>query len=70
MPADAYVSALILYQLGEQPMFRRAVRVYDAVSWFGANDRSLDDDTRLLWNRARARCGVQPAQSLLHSHRQ
>jgi len=58
MPADSYVSALLLYQLGTQPRFRQAVRLADAVLWFSANEAWLDDDTRDLWRRARLRCGL------------
>ena len=56
MPADPYISALILYQLAEQPKFRQAIRLDDAVQWFAANDQWLDDQTRELWKRARVRC--------------
>lgn len=56
MPADPYVSALVLFQLGNQPRFRQAVRLADAVQWFSANEGWLDDDTRDLWRRASLRC--------------
>ena len=56
MPADPYISALVLYQLGTQPRFRQAVRLADAVHWFSANEGSLDNETRDLWRRARLRC--------------
>ena len=55
MPADPYVSALILYQLGDQPKFRNAVRIADAVAWFTANEGWMDAETRELWKRARVR---------------
>jgi hypothetical protein len=55
MPADPYVSALILYQLGDQAKFRQAVHLQDAAAWFAANDSILDDETRALWNRTRIR---------------
>lgn len=58
MPADPYLSALVLYQLGNQPKFRNAVRLADAVQWFTANEARLDDETRELWYRARTRCRV------------
>jgi len=56
MPADAYVSAFILYQLSSYEQFRRVVRFADAVSWFEQNEATLDPATRDLWNRARLRC--------------
>ena len=64
MPADAYVSALILYQLGEQQTFRRGVRIDDAVRWFQTHEHSLDAETRALWDRARVRCGMQTRQAI------
>lgn len=56
MPADPYLSALVLYQLGTQPRFRQAVRLADAVHWFSANEGWLDNETRELWRRAWLRC--------------
>lgn len=65
MPADAYVSALILYQLGDRPAFRRAVRMADAAHWFTLHDGSLDEETRALWNRVRIRCRLHPVEMAL-----
>src|SRR5579859_1940735 len=48
MPADPYVSALILYELADQKAFRTAVRLEDAVGWFTANEVNLDAPTREL----------------------
>jgi hypothetical protein len=56
MPADAYVSALIMYQLGEHAKFRQAVRLGDAVQWFTLHAESLDEETQSLWNRVKTRC--------------
>lgn len=56
MPADPYVSALILYQLGDQPQFGRAARVADALRWFQSHESWLDEQTTELWRRARMRC--------------
>ena len=55
MPADPYVSALILYQLGEHARFRQAVRLEDAVRWFNAHQSWIGDEVRELWQRARTR---------------
>lgn len=66
MPADAYISALVLYLLAEHPQFRRSVRLADAVRWFAANDRSIDEETRDLWRRARRRCAIPMAQTVLN----
>src|SRR5688500_12363947 len=56
MPADAFVSAFVLFELGESESFRRAARLTDAVDWFNANLATLDAHTRRLWDRAVARC--------------
>ena len=61
MPADPYVSAFILYQLGDAPRFREAVRFFDALNWFEAHERTLDTETRHLWDHACSRCRVQGA---------
>jgi hypothetical protein len=69
MPADPYVSAFILYQLGRHPRFRSAVRFLDALNWFESHESSLDPETRRLWDRASLRCridltpGASPATS-------
>lgn len=65
MPAEPYLSALILYQLAEQPAFCKAVRVDDAAKWFALHEPSLDDETRSLWNRVRVRCRLHPVEMAL-----
>ena len=55
MPGDAFVSAFVLFQLGETESFRHAARLTDAVDWFAGNLATLDADTRRLWDRAAAR---------------
>lgn len=65
MPAEPYLSALILYQLADQPAFRNAVRVDDAAKWFAIHEPSLDDETRNLWNRVRVRCRLHPMEMAL-----
>ena len=65
MPADPYISALVLYELGDQTAFRKAVRFADATRWFLTHESSIDDETRELWHRARTRCRLQaPAMQL------
>ena len=56
MPEDPYVSAFILLQLANDPAFRTAVRLEDAVSWFERNEAFLDSATREVWRRAARRC--------------
>lgn len=58
MPADGYVSAFILLELGDNPRFRDAVRFSDAVAWFESHESGLDPTTRALWDRARHRCRI------------
>lgn len=58
MPADGYVSAFVLYELGDNPRFREVVQFADAMKWFEANEPSLDAETRRLWTRAKHRCRV------------
>jgi hypothetical protein len=65
MPADAMTSAFILLQLGEQEIFRRAVRFDDAIDWFALNVRRLEPQVRQLWQHAAARCRL----SIGGSHR-
>lgn len=56
MPADAFVSAFVLFELAETDAFRQSVRWADALDWFVGNLSSLDADTRRLWDRAAAKC--------------
>lgn len=65
MPADPYVSALLLYQLADQARFRAAVRLDDAAQWFSLHEPSLDAETRNLWNRVRTRCRLHPMEMAL-----
>lgn len=62
MPADPHVSAFILYQLGDNPLFRESVRFRDAVVWFEGRDASLEEETFDLWDHARRRCRVRGVQ--------
>lgn len=59
MPEDAAVSALVLYELGDQPAFHGAVRVDDAISWYARNEDAIDSDCAALWHRAELRCHRQ-----------
>jgi len=66
MPADPYVSALILYELADHKAFRAAVRLDDAITWFTAHESQLDDPTRDLWRRARTRARLAPRPAQLN----
>jgi len=56
MPEEPYLSAFLLFQLGDQLAFQQSVRLVDALHWFDAHESELDADTRSLWERARLRC--------------
>jgi hypothetical protein len=58
LPADAFVSAFILHQLGEFAAFRNCVRFEDAILWFATHVKNLDEETQRLWSHARTRCRV------------
>jgi hypothetical protein len=56
MPEDPYVSAFILYQLGQEERLRMAIRLDQALHWFSDREEMLDPETRRLWDRAASRC--------------
>ena len=56
MAADAVTSAFILYQLGDKPAFRGAVRFDEALEWFESRGRRLERDAREWWELARMKC--------------
>lgn len=51
MPADPFVSAFILYHLGQDSRFAQRTRLSDALAWFeGHGGADLDMDTARLWH--------------------
>jgi hypothetical protein len=58
MPADPFVSAFILLELGASEPFRNAIQLENAISWFRRNFDSLDCETRKLWHHASMRIGA------------
>jgi len=54
--ADPFVSAFVLFQLGEHLLFQQAVRFEDALEWFRRNEANLDVETARLWRHASMRC--------------
>ena len=56
MAADPVTSAFILYQLGDKPAFRGAVRFDEAVEWFESRGKRLERDARDWWDLARMKC--------------
>jgi hypothetical protein len=59
MPADSHASVFILAQLGDNSLFRNAVRHADAVAWFESHAHELDEPTLQLWQCAKLRCRVR-----------
>ena len=58
LPEDAFVSAFVLYHLGDDAQFQHSIRVADAVDWFDANASSLDLETAKLWRTLSIRLRV------------
>lgn len=54
--SDAFVSAFILFCLGDSPAFRQAVRFAPALDRMTRDLPSLDPETQQLYQRATARC--------------
>jgi hypothetical protein len=67
MPADAGVSAFVLYELGDEIRFREAVRFEGAVNWFETNKDALDVESSRLWERAQLRCPARSRPNLAHA---
>jgi len=55
MPADALISAFVLFQLIDNPSFQNAVDFSSALSWFESHRWTLDDSVKALWDHARLR---------------
>ncbi len=60
MPEDPTASLFILYQLGENPRFREAVRFNDALEWFKRNGSGLSRESRSLCEWASLRWRSTP----------
>lgn len=58
MEADAGTSAFILYELGDCPDFRRAVRFDEAIAWFERHESFLSPEAREWWHLARSKCAA------------
>ena len=67
LPADPWISACILFHLGDSPRFRASVRLPDAVKWFARSASALDPDTRSIWELARPRCVMPRLNDLLYA---
>ena len=60
MPADALVSAFVLFQLADHPEFREAVDFDAAYGWFESHRWALDPAAKALWDHARLRVPALP----------
>ena len=58
MPPDGFTTALVLFELGDRPEFRGAVRSKDAAAWLDRHAAELDAETKRLWGLASLRCRV------------
>lgn len=68
LPADAFVSAFILFHLADDERFGAAVRLDDALGWFRAHGSGLDVETARLWRtisirRSVVRLAYEPGQT-------
>ncbi len=64
LPADPYVSAIVLYELGDNARFRAALKFDDAVQWFVRNEPNLSAREAQLWERASVRCRFHVASPM------
>jgi hypothetical protein len=59
MPADAFISAFVLLQLGASDRFAAVVRMKDAAAWFSSHEDALDPEARRVWDHAMLRLRVK-----------
>src|SRR5688500_14965519 len=60
MPADAHVTAAVMYLLAEFPLAWEVVRMSSAADWLDTHIQTMDDATRVLWRHASLRCRLRP----------
>ncbi|HEY7089931.1 MAG TPA: hypothetical protein VH518_17675 [Tepidisphaeraceae bacterium] len=68
MPADPFVSAFVLSQLGSDARFRRAVQFSRALQWFDLHAHGLEADPKRLWEHTAIRCQPQRAAARMADH--
>jgi hypothetical protein len=56
MPADAHVTAAILYFLGEYAAVYQSIHVSAAADWLNSHTPTMNDATRVLWRHGKLRC--------------
>jgi hypothetical protein len=68
MPADAFVTAFVLYELADLPVMRKELNLQAALTWCRNNGEALDGAARLLWQRAAIRfAAARPVQRVVVS---
>jgi hypothetical protein len=65
MPADAFTTAFILFQLADHAQFREAVNLPSALAWMAKQEPHCDQETRHLWLHARLRARISTRTSAL-----
>ena len=63
MPEDAFGSAFILFELGDQPAFRSAVDINAALKWFDRFAANMAEGAVNLWAKASMRCRAVSRQA-------
>ena len=56
MPPDGFTTALVLFELGDRPEFRAAVRRDAAADWLDRHANESDAEAKRLWELASLRC--------------
>ena len=62
--ADPFISAFILFQLGDDHRFAKAAKLEEAANWFEEHLTELDTETSRLWRSAAIRMGRTARRSL------
>jgi len=65
MPVDPFVSAFVLFRLGDCKAFHQAIRSDDVFDWFESNKLALDEPTSTLWSHAKHRLPSRMTQGRL-----
>ena len=55
MPPDGFATALVMFELGDRPEFRAALRAEDAAEWLDRHAGEFDPETKRLWGLASLR---------------
>jgi hypothetical protein len=64
LPGDAFVTAWVLFHLGSDPSFRRAVQYDDALAAMELMESGFTSETRKLWARVNRRQSFRRAREV------